>query len=99
MPATVRKRTWTRASKTPGSPTISTKPASATSKLSRPGKPADAWLVEAWHEVKQGVHTPEHDSITVAEAAGLWLARGELENLERSTLRQYRNHVDLTSPR
>jgi len=31
------------------------------------------------------------------QAAGLWLKRGEREGLERSTLKQYRNHVD-TAP-
>jgi integrase len=41
------------------------------------------------------VHTPESASITVAEAAKLWIERGELERLERSTLRQYRNHLKL----
>jgi integrase len=58
-------------------------------------KAASAWLVTTQGEVVRGVHTPENASITVAEAAKLWLARGELEKLERSTLRQYRNHVDL----
>lgn len=58
-------------------------------------KDAKAWLVTAQGEVKRGVHTPESDSITVAEAARLWLQKGELEGLERSTLRQYRNHVRL----
>jgi len=41
------------------------------------------------------VHTPENASITVAEASRLWIAKGELEKLERSTLRQYGNHVKL----
>ncbi len=58
-------------------------------------KDADAWLVTARGEVARGVHTPENASITVAEAAELWIEKGKLENLERSTLRQYRNHVDL----
>jgi integrase len=58
-------------------------------------KAADGWLVSTRSEVAQGIHTPENASITVAEAAKLWLETGELENLERSTLRQYRNHVDL----
>jgi integrase len=56
---------------------------------------ASAWLVTAQGEVARGVHTPENASITVAAAAEIWIERGELENLERSTLRQYRNHVDL----
>jgi hypothetical protein len=45
-------------------------------------------------EIARGIHTPESSSITVAEAAGLRLKRGELEKLERSTLKQYRNHVE-----
>ena len=58
-------------------------------------KAADAWLVQARGEVSRGVHTPESASVTVAEAAALWLGRGEREGLERSTLDKYRNHVDL----
>jgi integrase len=56
---------------------------------------AKAWLVTAQGEVARGVHTPENASITVAEAAEIWIEKGELEKLERSTLRQYRNHVNL----
>ncbi len=56
---------------------------------------AKAWLVTAQGEVARGVHTPENASITVAEAAELWIGKGELEKLERSTLRQYGNHVAL----
>jgi integrase len=58
-------------------------------------KAADGWLVKTRGEVQRGVHSPENTSITVAEAAQLWLDKGELEKLERSTLRQYRNHVML----
>lgn len=58
-------------------------------------KAADGWLVTTRGEVQRGVHTAENASITVAEAAQLWLDKGELEKLERSTLRQYRNHVVL----
>jgi hypothetical protein len=58
-------------------------------------KAASAWLVTTQGEVVRGVHTPENASITVAEAAELWIQTGELDKLERSTLRQYRNHADL----
>ncbi|HZT88310.1 MAG TPA: site-specific integrase [Stellaceae bacterium] len=58
-------------------------------------KAADAWLVAARSEVADGTHTPDHASITVAEAGELWIQTGELEKLERSTLRQYRGHLDL----
>jgi hypothetical protein len=58
-------------------------------------KEAKAFLVLTEGEVVRGVHTPESITITVAAAAQLWLKRGELEKLERSSLWQYRNHVDL----
>ena len=61
----------------------------------RAKKEARAFLVLTESEIVRGIHTPESGSITVAEAAQLWLKRGELERLERSSLRQYRNHVDL----
>jgi len=57
-------------------------------------KDVKAWLDETKIEVERGVHTPERDSITVSEAAEIWLQKCELEKLERSTLRQYRGHVD-----
>jgi integrase len=57
-------------------------------------KDADAWLVTTQTEVKRGTHTPDIASVTVAKAAEIWLERGQLENLERATLRQYRSHVD-----
>jgi integrase len=58
-------------------------------------KEADGFLVQARHEVARGVHTPENASITVAEAGKLWIKAGELDKLERSTLRQYSNHLKL----
>ena len=56
-------------------------------------KDARAFLILTEGEIVRGVHTPESSSITVTEAAALWLKRSELEQLERSTLRQYDNHV------
>jgi integrase len=60
-------------------------------------KAAKAWLVETQGEVARGIHTPERSSITVGEAAQLWLERGLAEGLERGTLRAYevlvRNHI------
>lgn len=51
--------------------------------------------MQARHDVAWGMHTLDSANITVADAAQLWLARGTREELERSTLRQYRNHVRL----
>jgi integrase len=52
-------------------------------------KAAAAWLVETQGEVSRGVHTPERASINVWEAAQLWLERGKVEKLERSTMHGY----------
>lgn len=58
-------------------------------------KDADAFLVKARSEVAQGIHAPDSTSITIAEAAALWLARGVSEGLEQSTLDSYGQHVEL----
>src|SRR6516162_2913531 len=58
-------------------------------------KTAQAWLVETQGEVARGVHTPERQSINVHEAAQLWLKRGAVEGLERSTLKSYDTLVRL----
>src|SRR6516165_199241 len=96
--ATVRERTWNK-----GKP--NEKKAWITDYFDQTGqrhiktfkrkKDATAWRVTMEGEVARGVHTPENASITVAEAAKLWIGKGELEKLERSTLRQYANHVRL----
>jgi integrase len=44
-------------------------------------------------EIDLGTHVADSDSITVEAACYLWIARGETEGLEPSTLRQYRQHV------
>ena len=44
-------------------------------------------------EVAAGTHTPDHTSVTLNEAADRWLRRGELNGLERATLRTYHEHV------
>ncbi len=58
-------------------------------------KAADAWATNALYQVKEGTHTAESTSITVAEAAENWIKRAELEGRERSTIAQYRQHADL----
>ena len=95
--ATVRKRSWTAGAerKTAWVADYSDQDGKRHLKTFPTKKAADAWLVTTRHEVVQGIHTPERDSITVAEAGALWIERGEREGLERSTLAKYRNHVDL----
>lgn len=63
-------------------------------------KDADAFMVNARAEVVAGVHTTDRDSITIAQAADIWLeacrvGRGENDPVEPHTLRVYRQHVEL----
>ena len=55
-------------------------------------KDADAWLVKARGQVDAGTFMAESDSPTVLEAIDAWITRGEAERLERSTIRQRRQH-------
>src|SRR5262245_58487725 len=57
---------------------------------------AKAWLAETTIQVKQGIHTAERQSITIAQAAELWFEnRRDVERLESATIKQYRNHIRL----
>jgi integrase len=58
-------------------------------------KEAEEYADRARTEVRQGTHTHDRDSITVAIAAGLWIAAAEAEDLERSTIKRYRELADL----
>jgi integrase len=93
--AKVRRRTWTsgRGEQTAWVADYSDQAGKRHIKTFKTKRDAAAWLVSAQHEVRHGVHTAESTSITVGEAAQLWLERGRLEDLERGTLRQYRGHV------
>jgi integrase len=44
-------------------------------------------------EIKQGIHTPPSTSITVREAGHAWVAKAAADGLERSTVRQYEQHL------
>ena len=55
---------------------------------------ADAAHAKTKVEVQSGTHAADSTSITVHEAAELWLVRGEAEGLERGTMRYYRDMVE-----
>src|SRR4051794_11816843 len=57
-------------------------------------KDADAYRVTVEVEVGQGIHTPANKSITVAQAGEAWIRQCETDGLERSTVMQYRQHLD-----
>src|SRR5215471_214853 len=46
-------------------------------------------------EVNDGTHTADSDSKTIADAGEGWIAEAEADGLERSTVGQYRQHLDL----
>jgi integrase len=58
-------------------------------------KDAAAFIAKAKVEVREGVHTADSDSVTVAEAANLWLTTGAARGLERATLAAYEQHARL----
>jgi integrase len=70
-------------------------PANVTSKQRGTRKEADAFLIQARHEVAGGVHTAASKSPTVAAAGEAWIEQGEADGLEPSTIRQYRQHLSL----
>jgi integrase len=93
--ASVRKRTWKSGGemKTAWVADYSDQSNTRRLKTFTTKKAADAWMVQARAQVAGGIHSPESSSITLASAAALWIARAEADDLERSTLVQYRSHV------
>lgn len=58
-------------------------------------KDADAFISTAKVEVREGTHVADNASITVKAAGDLWIKSAESAGLERSTVSQYRQHLDL----
>jgi integrase len=56
---------------------------------------ATAWLAQTTVEIRQGIHCPAHRSPTVLEAGEQWIVQAETDGLERASVRQYRQHLDL----
>jgi integrase len=55
---------------------------------------ADAYHASVSNELRSGIHVPDSQSVTVAEAGRLWLEGCEAAGLERSTLDYYRQHLE-----
>lgn len=58
-------------------------------------KQADQFAATATVEVREGVHVADSASVTVKQAGALWQASAQASGLERSSLAQYRQHIDL----
>jgi integrase len=56
---------------------------------------ADARHAEVRVDVRKGTHTAASKSATVAEAAESWVKRVEADGGESTTIRQYRQHINL----
>ena len=57
-------------------------------------KDADAFAATASVEIKEGIHVADSASITIKEAGEMWIAGAENAGLERSTVDQYRQHLN-----
>jgi phosphoenolpyruvate synthase/pyruvate phosphate dikinase len=98
MAGTIRKRTWTTRKgevKTAWLADYFDQNRNRHTKQFPTRRAADAWLLQARGEVRDGIHTPDAESLTIDEAAALWLERGEREKLEHGTLLGYRRCVRL----
>lgn len=89
----IRKRQWTAPDGTPKQAWLvdcRDQAGKRRSKQFARKKEAEAYADQAKQEVRQGRHTHDRDSVTVAVAADLWISAGEAEGLERSTIKRYR---------
>lgn len=58
-------------------------------------KAAKDWAASTRIEVNDGTHVADAASVTVMQAGDLWLKSAEAQNLERTTLEQYQQHLRL----
>jgi hypothetical protein len=56
-------------------------------------KDAEAFIAKAKVEVSEGAHTADSDSVTIRDAADLWLTTSAARGLERATLAAYEQHA------
>jgi integrase len=93
--ASIRKRTWTTKGIEQTAWVVDYKDQSGKRaiKTFATKKEADAWKVDALHEVSLGTHTRASASKTVEETWKLWLEQSEADGLERGTITQRKIHL------
>jgi integrase len=94
----VRRRSWTNRDGSPGEAWVVDyvdQHGKRHLKSFQRKRDADAYHGAVGVDVRNGVHTADSTSITVAEAGRLWLATSEANGLERTTIDYYRQHVEL----
>jgi integrase len=60
----------------------------------RTKKDADAYALTVEIEKRHGVHVPDADSITIKDAADIWLGTAEANGCDRGTIKSYREIVN-----
>lgn len=55
---------------------------------------AEAYRIKVEGEIAAGIHTPDSKSVTVGEAANIWIAACEANGCDRGTLKTYREIVN-----
>lgn len=93
----VRKRTWISGGKSHTAWVVDYKDGQGKRRLKTfaTKKEADAWAPQTAVDVRAGIHTADSASITVEQAAKLWIEHVETEGREAATVRQYRQHAAL----
>jgi integrase len=92
--AKVRRRTWTSAGKTRVAWVVDYRdPTGRHIQTFKTKQDAEGYALQVSHDIREGIHTSRSASITVAQAAELWLKAAATNGLERGTLKQYRGHV------
>src|SRR5262249_20125267 len=93
----VRKRTWTNSDGSRGEAWIAEYTDHEGKRRLRTcekKRDADAYHASVAGELRAGLHVPDCQSVTVAEAGRLWLEGCEAAALERSTIDYYRQHLE-----
>jgi integrase len=96
--ASIRKRNWTTPAggeKTAWQVDYRDGAGNRRSKQFERKKDADAWLTNAAWEVSKGLHVADSQSVTVKDAADLWVKAAEANDRERGTIEQYKALRDL----
>ena len=93
--ASIRKRTWKSGGKNHEAWVVDYKDQSGKRAIQTfaTKKEAEAWKVQALHEVASGIHTRTSASKTVAEAWEMWLEQCAADRLEFGTIRARKQHL------
>jgi integrase len=94
----VYKRTWTNSDGSRGAAWIAAYTDQGGKRRSKNfdrKRDAEAFHGSVSTELRSGLHVPDSQSVMIAEAGRLWLRSCEAAGLERATLDQYRQHLNL----